>query len=69
VDYVATEALTELVVSTNQDFLAELLKPRKAGLFETIVKFADEVRIKDDKGRKRPSHRHAELRPIEADDP
>jgi hypothetical protein len=35
----------ELVVTTSSEFLSELLKPRKAGLFETIVRFTDEVRL------------------------
>lgn len=41
-DYVAVEALVNLTVRTNEVFLAELLKPRKAGLFETTVLFTDE---------------------------
>lgn len=41
-DYVAVEALVNLTVRTNEMFLTELLKPRKAGLFETTVLFTDE---------------------------
>lgn len=41
-DYVAVEALVNLTVRTNEIFLTELLKPRKAGLFETTVLFTDE---------------------------
>lgn len=41
-DYVAVEALVNLTVRTNQTFLSELLKPRKAGLFETTVLFTEE---------------------------
>lgn len=41
-DYVAVEALVNLTVKTNEVFLTELLKPRKAGLFETTVLFTDE---------------------------
>lgn len=41
-DYVAVEALVNLTVRTNEVFLAELLRPRKAGLFETTVLFTDE---------------------------
>jgi len=41
-DYMAIESLVELTVRTNRDFLAELLKDRKAGLFETTVQFTDE---------------------------
>jgi hypothetical protein len=43
IDYIGVECLVDLVISSNNDFLHELLKPRKAGLFETIVKFNDEV--------------------------
>lgn len=42
-DYVAVEALVSLAVRTNEVFLAELLKPRKAGLFETTVMFTDDA--------------------------
>ena len=41
-DYVAVEALVNLTIRTNQAFLSELLKPRKAGLFETTVLFTEE---------------------------
>lgn len=41
-DYVAVEALVNLTVRTSEVFLAELLKPRKAGLLETTVLFTDE---------------------------
>lgn len=41
-DYVAVEALVNLTVRTNEMFLTELLKPRKAGLFETTVLFTEE---------------------------
>lgn len=41
-DYVTVEALVNLTVRTNEVFLAELLKPRKAGLFETTVLFTDQ---------------------------
>lgn len=41
-DYVAVEALVNLAIKTNATFLTELLKPRKAGLFETTVFFTDE---------------------------
>ena len=43
VDYIAVESLVELAINTNKDLLAELTKPRKAGLFETMVRFTDEV--------------------------
>ena len=41
-DYIAVEALVSLTIKTNENLLAELLKPRKAGLFETTVLFTDE---------------------------
>lgn len=41
-DYVAVEALVSLAIKTNATFLTELLKPRKAGLFETTVFFTNE---------------------------
>jgi dynein heavy chain len=41
-DYVATENLMQLTIATNRDFLHELLKKRKTGLFETTVAFAEE---------------------------
>eukprot|EP00752_Nemacystus_decipiens_P017827 g15983.t1 len=41
-DYVAVEALVNLTVRTNEMFLTELLKPRKAGLFETTVLFTEQ---------------------------
>lgn len=41
-DYVAVEALVNLTVRTNEVFLTELLKHRKAGLFETTVLFTEE---------------------------
>lgn len=45
IDYIGVETLVELVVTTTHDFLLELLKPHlRAGIFETIVKFTDEVR-------------------------
>lgn len=43
VDYIAVESLVELAINTNKELLAELAKGRKAGLFETIVKFTNEV--------------------------
>ena len=36
-DYVGVGSLVQLTVRTLADFYAELLKPRKAGLFETTV--------------------------------
>jgi len=44
VDYVGVEMLVELVINTTNDFLLDLLKPHlRAGVFETIVRFNDEV--------------------------
>lgn len=44
IDYIGVETLVELVTTTTNDFLLELLKPHlRAGMFETIVKFNDEV--------------------------
>ena len=41
VDYMEVEALVSLVINTSGDFLLDLLKHRKNGLFETIVCFVD----------------------------
>ena len=41
-DYVAVESLVQLIINTMEDFKEELHKPRKQGLFETTVKFAEE---------------------------
>jgi dynein heavy chain len=41
-DYVGVGSLVQLTVRTLADFYAELLKPRKAGLFETTVQFVEE---------------------------
>lgn len=42
VDYMAVESLAALVLHSLQGFLAELMRPRKAGLFETTVQFTDD---------------------------
>ena len=42
-DYVAVEALVELLIKTWAGFLAELLRPRRqSGLLETTIRFSEE---------------------------
>ncbi len=40
VDYMAVETLVSLAVNTASAFYEELIKPRKAGVFETMVRFS-----------------------------
>lgn len=41
IDYMSVQTLVALAVNTTHSFYDELVKPRKAGIFETMVRFSD----------------------------